>query len=76
MKIFRRLAEWILRIVTNRFFAGWVLASVYFTLLIGYVKWCMGNADGLEGLIKVVIFVVIISLHRSILNFIDRVLRK
>ena len=76
MKILRRLAELIPRIVTNRFFAGWVLTLVYFTFLVEYVKWCMGNAAGLEGFIKVVIFVVIISLHRSILNFIDRVFSK
>jgi len=76
MKIFRRLAEWILRIVTHRFFAGWVLTLVYFTFLVEYVKWCMGNAAGLEGFIKVLIFAVIMILHRRILNFIDRVFSK
>ena len=66
--------QWILSIVTNRFFVGLVLNVVYFFGIIGtYFSWCAeGNATDWVWWVKLIIFAVLINVHRDIYKLITK----
>jgi len=70
----QKLSNALLRIVTNRIFVGLVLNIVYFFGIIGtYFTWCAeGNATDWVWWVKLIIFAVLINVHRDIYKFITK----
>ena len=69
-----KLSNALLRIVTNRIFVGLVLNIVYFFGIIGiYFSWCAeGNVTELVWWVKLLIFAVLINVHRDIYKLITK----
>ena len=66
--------QWILSIVTNRIFVGLVLNIVYFFGIIGtYFQWSVeGNATDLVWWLKLLIFGILINVHKDIYRLITK----
>ena len=66
--------QWILSIVTNRIFVGLVLNIVYFFGIIGtYFQWSVeGNATDCVWWLKLLIFVILINVHKDIYRLITK----
>jgi hypothetical protein len=70
----QKLSNALLRIVTNRIFVGLVLNIVYFIGIIGtYFTWCVeGNATDWAWWVKLIIFAILINVHRDIYKLITK----
>lgn len=68
----QKLSNVLLRIVTNRIFVGLVLNIAYFFGIIGtYFSWSVeGSATDLVWWLKLLIFGILINVHRDILRWI------
>jgi len=66
--------QWILSIVTNRIFVGLVLNIVYFFGIIGiYFQWSVeGNATDWVWWLKLLIFGILINVHKDIYRLITK----